>query len=202
MNVQNTIVVNSNLTAIDQNLSVRYNSDTDKIQVKFNGVWVDALYAWIQSKEVWIAGITNGFTAKVMDQNNGSGYSMNYYTDYMQLVLSRPRYTWIIVRLCCTNIIDLTNLSTVELLYDLDGIGITKITLGTSALENPNTYEISQEINRNGTGTVTKGSITLDISNLSGKKYIFVEVVTPNSGESGSSTVIANFRIRRIIAYK
>ena len=81
-------------------------------------------------------------------------------------------------------------------------IGITKITLGTSALENPNTYEISQEINRNGTGTVTKGSITLDISNLSGKKYIFVEVVTPNSGESGSSTVIANFRIRRIIAYK
>ena len=190
------------MTAIDQNLSVRYNSDTDKIQVKFNGVWVDALSAWIQSKEVWIAGITNGFTAKVMDQNNGSGYSMNYYTDYMQLVLSRPRYTWIIVRLCCTNIIDLTNLSTVELLYDLDGIGITKITLGTSALENPNTYEISQEINRNGTGTVTKGSITLDISNLSGKKYIFVEVVTPNSGESGSSTVIAIFRIRRIIAYK
>lgn len=170
------------------------------LQVKFNGNWINAQNSWIQSKQVWIAGVTRGFTSKVLEVYGSASHNISYNTDYMQLAISRQRYTWITVRLQCVDIVDLTNISTINMLYDYSGDGITKLTIGVAPVADPSTYEASNVVTRAATGDVIKGSITLDVANVKGAQYVFIEAFTPNAGEQNNNTLWAYLRIRAITA--
>ncbi|GAA6298308.1 hypothetical protein [Eisenbergiella tayi] len=181
-------------------LNVRYNPNNDMLQVKFNGNWINAQNSWIQSKQVWIAGVTRGFTSKILEVYGSASHNISYNTDYMQLAISRQRYTWITVRLQCVDIVDLTNISTINMLYDYSGDGITKLTIGVAPVADPSTYEASNVVTRAATGDVIKGSITLDVANVKGAQYVFIEAFTPNAGEQNNNTLWAYLRIRAITA--
>ena len=118
----------------------------------------------------------------------------------MQLAISRQRYTWITVRLQCVDIVDLTNISTINMLYDYSGDGITKLTIGVAPVADPSTYEASNVVTRAATGDVIKGSITLDVANVKGAQYVFIEAFTTNAGEQNNNTLWAYLRIRAITA--
>ena len=45
------------ITAINRNLTTRYNPSTDRFEVLYNGSWVQSIKAWIQSIAVWVNGV-------------------------------------------------------------------------------------------------------------------------------------------------
>lgn len=99
------IPVDKEMEDLNENLNIRYNKDTDKVQIFFNGVWTDWQYGNMVKKYLYIAGdectdLTNGYVVGYYSLHcTGSKVSNS---NYLQINVSGEKkyttYAWVITK--------------------------------------------------------------------------------------------------------
>lgn len=174
------------LFILTRNLSVRYNADTDTIQVYYNDQWIDWEAARIQATVLFdgIAGtglatdLITGFTK--ISAEYGTSYSVSNQYITMKGVGNNTSGT-IQPRFRSTNTIDLTNYS--KLIIESESVfnsGAPAVGFTASASTKPSTGNAI---------TLSVGTKELDISRLSGAYYLWFDGTVNVNGTAKISKI-------------
>lgn len=166
-------------TELNRNLSVRYNADTDTIQVCYNDQWIDWEAARIQATVLFdgIAGtglatdLITGFTQ--INASYGTSYSVSSEHITMSGTGNNTSGT-IQPRFRSANTIDITSYS--KLIIECESVfnsGAPAVGFTADASKKPSTGNII---------TLSIGTNELDISGLSGAYYLLFDGVTNTNG--------------------
>ena len=171
--------IDAGFTDVNRKLSVRYNADTDTIQVYYDDTWIDWAAARIQATVLFdgIAGtglatdLISGFTK--INSEYGSSYSVS--NQYITLSGTGGDTSGTIQpRFRSANTIDLTNYS--KLIIDCESVfNGNKPYVGFTA-------SASTRPSSGNAISLSVGENELDISKLSGSYYLWLEGVVKVSG--------------------
>lgn len=171
---------------LNRNLSVRYNADTDTIQVYYDGAWIDWAAARIQATVLFdgVGGtglatdLITGFTQ--INASYGTSYSVS--NDYITMIGAGNNTSGTIQpRFRSANTIDLTNYS--KLIIECESVfsnGAPAVGFTASASTKPSTGNII---------TLSVGTNELDISSLSGAYYLWFDGITNANGTAKISKI-------------
>ena len=164
---------------LNRNLSVRYNADTDTVQIYYDNQWIDWATAMIQATVLFdgIAGtglatdLITGFTQ--INASYGTSYSVDNQYITMKGVGNNTSGT-IQPRFRSANTVDITNYS--KLMIECESVfnvGAPAVGFTASPSIKPSTENII---------TLSVGTNELDISGLSGSYYLWFDGVTNVNG--------------------
>lgn len=171
--------IDAGFADVTRNLSVRYNADTDTIQVCYNDQWIDWEAARIQATVLFdgIAGtglatdLITGFTQ--INASYGTSYSVSSEHITMSGTGNNTSGT-IQPRFRSANTIDITSYS--KLIIECESVfnsGAPAVGFTADASKKPSTGNII---------TLSIGTNELDISGLSGAYYLWFDGVTNTNG--------------------
>ena len=159
--------VTNSISEQNENLTVRYNPETDMFQVYFNGAWVNAIKAYAQS-ENWFPNIctdsTNifgevSFVNKANGSHNGSTYKTNGYIYFSYSSTSNGE-----AGMFSGNKIPLNVYSSITIKYKQTAVGLYPLTFLMSASKTLREATVALGAVPNSTSSDIK-EYTFDLSN-------------------------------------
>ena len=165
----------------NKNLNMRYNPETDMVEIFYNGVWnawevgnMQNLFAYNYGNEnTAITGGWSGYAYK--DSGSGSSVKLPTVTkesNRMKIGSTGTSSSWYFGSVFAEKPIDLTNYKTIEIVVGTANLNSNTGGGGFSVTKTKaNNYANAKLVNITGTGTYT-----LDVSSLSGSHYLCLSV--------------------------
>lgn len=166
---------------LNKKLNMRYNPETDMVEIFYNGVWnvwengnMQNLFAYNYGDENAV--VTGGWSGYAY-KDTGSGSSVKLPTvtkesNRMKIGITGTSSAWYFGSVFAEKPIDLTNYKTIEIVVGTASLNSNTGGGGFSvATTKANNYTNAKIVNITGTGTYT-----LDVSSLSGSHYLCLSV--------------------------
>ena len=155
-----------------RNSTVRYNPNSDMVQIYYNGVWVDWKAGALQSYYAYKNGINSAEFQKYQSEGDGS---VEFNGDYISLV-SVPHAGGTTYPRMVYAPIDVTNYTKLKLKYKVTSINSGNVTLG---LKETMSNSLSESIVHTDNTSPVVGNIeqiTCDVSEVIGTKFVYAGV--------------------------